>query len=352
MTASRIGGSSGMAAIAAEIPASRFSPSVRPRATPASGDEGDQPDRHDEQDPDEPVELALERRPAALLRGEAAGDPPDLGRRADGDDDALAAAADDARPGVGHRAAGREPFVDRGRREAARLGDGLAGEQAPVDEQPVDPPQPQVGRDHVAGPEEDDVTRARGPRPATSRIVPSRRTRLIGALASRSASSARSPRYSVKTSAPTIGASASRTSTPSRTSPSRDREDARDHEQDDERLGRGLDDEPPDGRAALTFRAFGPTAAARRSTSAEPRPTAGRRPGARRPRRAGGRGRRRAESGRSSRRLSRLAGPDTGRTSRNASTVRAEGRPGRRGRARGGPSGGPVGRRGGPTIGR
>ena len=53
----------------------------------------------------------------------------------------------------------------------------------------------------------------------SSSTDPSRRTRAVGALASRSASNARSPRYSVMTSAATIGMRASSTSTPSRTSP-------------------------------------------------------------------------------------------------------------------------------------
>ena len=64
ITASRTGGSSGMAAIAAEMPARRFAPASWPRTKPRPVDDRDQADRDDEQDPDEPVELALERRPA------------------------------------------------------------------------------------------------------------------------------------------------------------------------------------------------------------------------------------------------------------------------------------------------
>ena len=57
------------------------------------------------------------------------------------------------------------------------------------------------------------------PAAAVSTASPSRRTRAVGADASRNASSARSPRYSVTTSAATIGISASRTRSPSRISP-------------------------------------------------------------------------------------------------------------------------------------
>ena len=53
-----------------------------------------------------------------------------------------------------------------------------------------------------------------------SSTAPSRRTRAMGAAAARSASSARSARYSVMTSAPTIGPIISSTNAPSRTSPS------------------------------------------------------------------------------------------------------------------------------------
>ena len=52
-----------------------------------------------------------------------------------------------------------------------------------------------------------------------SPIGPSRRTRACGADAARRAASARSPRYSVRTSAPTIGTRPNRTRRPSRTSP-------------------------------------------------------------------------------------------------------------------------------------
>ena len=75
--------------------------------------EDDEPDRDDEEDPDEPVELALQRRSPPLARRQPAGDPPELGRPPDGDDDALATAADDARAGVGDRVAARERRVGR-----------------------------------------------------------------------------------------------------------------------------------------------------------------------------------------------------------------------------------------------
>ena len=68
MTASRTGGSSGIAAIAAEMPARMFSPSGWPRRNPIPVVNAMSADRDDEQDPDQPVELALERGPAALAR--------------------------------------------------------------------------------------------------------------------------------------------------------------------------------------------------------------------------------------------------------------------------------------------
>ncbi len=55
-------------------------------------------------------------------------------------------------------------------------------------------------------------------RVGTSSILPPRRTLAVGAAASRRASSAFSPLYSVTTPAPTMGASITRTSRPSRTS--------------------------------------------------------------------------------------------------------------------------------------
>ena len=175
MTASRIGGSSGIAAIAAEIPASRFSPAVWPRTNPRPVTIDDQPDGDDEQDPDEAVQLALERRAAVAARAEAAGDPADLGRLARRDDDPLAAAADDARPRVGEgvplgerrRLAGRaRPWPSSGHR--------LAGEDAAVDEQPIDADEAEVGRHDVAAAEQDDVARHDRRRQARPRRPPAR----------------------------------------------------------------------------------------------------------------------------------------------------------------------------------
>ena len=67
MTASSTGGSSGIAAIAAEIPASRLSPSRIPAQEAEAGGDRDQPDRDDEQDADESIELALQWRAATFL---------------------------------------------------------------------------------------------------------------------------------------------------------------------------------------------------------------------------------------------------------------------------------------------
>ena len=104
-----------MAAIAAEMPARMFAPSGWPRRNAEADRDDDQADRDDEQDPDQAVELALERRTAALRVAEPAGDPAELRRGPGRDDDALAAPADDARAGVGHRAAVGERRVRPGR---------------------------------------------------------------------------------------------------------------------------------------------------------------------------------------------------------------------------------------------
>ncbi len=121
MTASRIGGSSGMAAIAAEIPASTFAPASWPRRNPSPVTITISPVASDEQDPHEPIEFRLERRAAALDRTETACDPADFRARADRDDHPFTAAADDARPAIRHRMparpAARPP--DPGRRSRA-----------------------------------------------------------------------------------------------------------------------------------------------------------------------------------------------------------------------------------------
>ena len=111
--------------------------------------------------------------------GEAAGDPADLGRRADRDDDPLAAAADDARARNRPASRARPARSPAGiRRDPARLGDRLAGEDAPVERaarrsataagRPGRRPRSGAGR------------RRPGPvdAAATSRTVPPRRTRL------------------------------------------------------------------------------------------------------------------------------------------------------------------------------
>ena len=123
MTASRTGGSSGIAAMA-DGDAGQDVLAERVAAQEAeAGREGDERERDDEQDPDQPVELALERRPPPLARGEAARDLPELGRPPDRDDDALAAATDDARPRVGHGSPAGERRVGRiGRRPAPPRG--------------------------------------------------------------------------------------------------------------------------------------------------------------------------------------------------------------------------------------
>ena len=147
---------------------------------------------------------------------------------------------------MGHRAARREALVDRIRSDPARLGDGLAGEEAAVDEQPVDPPQPQVGRDDVAGPEEDDVTRheARGGHVEDRPVPPD--------------AAHRGARLAERLERPLAAVLGEDVGTDDRREreqdedavadlAERDGQDAGDQEQDDERLGGGLEHEPPDG---------------------------------------------------------------------------------------------------------
>ena len=105
------------------------------------------------------VEFALKRAPPLLARREAPGDAPELRRGADGDDDPLAAATDHAGPRVGERMTACERGVLRIGFDPAVFGDRLAGQDAPVDEEPVGPGDPHVRRNDVAGLEQDDVAR-------------------------------------------------------------------------------------------------------------------------------------------------------------------------------------------------
>ena len=163
MTASRIGGSSGIAAIAAEIPASRFAPASWPRMNPSAGDDDDQADGDDEQDPDEAVQLGLQRRAATFAR--------DRGRRRSG------------RPRSPGPSPRRRPRRDRRRRSSPRtpcacrsasgasIGSGSivagSGTDSPVrmlrsTQQPIDPERA-AGRPGTMSPaaEQHDVARAR-----------------------------------------------------------------------------------------------------------------------------------------------------------------------------------------------
>ena len=205
MTARRTGGSSGMAAIAAEMPARRFSPSGWPRKKPTPTVKAIRPIAT--------TSRMRTSRSSSRWRGERrrsrdaqpAGDATELGLLPDRRHDALAAPSDDAGPRVGHRAAARPARRRRppGRRErapgwtprsatlrssssrSARVSRRSAGTTSPPWSSTTSPVR-------ASRPARRTTRRPAGPAPC-------------GADAARNASSARSPRYSVTTSAPTIG---------------------------------------------------------------------------------------------------------------------------------------------------
>ena len=124
--------------------------------------------------------------------------------------------------------------------------------------------------------EQHDVARARAPTAGTiddGAVAAHARDR--GAMPSRSASSARSPRYSVTTSAPTIGRSPSEHEQAVAHLADEDREAARDREEQDERLReRAPSSIRQSGLALDASSAFGPAAMARCAASAALKPTA------------------------------------------------------------------------------
>ena len=216
MTASSTGGSSGIAAMAAEIPARTASPSDGPaeelepivctmravatsrmigrggrvRAGGATGPDGGT---------QEPGDRELRRCPVATTTpspcppdGAGAGVGHGVGRRA----------VPSAGIGSGRRLPGRTRPSGRCDRTASPMDRTTRSRPARC--------RPHGGR--RGRPE-----RALGR--ATLATSPSRRTAAGGAAAVRSSSRARSPRYAVTTSAPTIGTSPRSTSSPSRTSP-------------------------------------------------------------------------------------------------------------------------------------
>ena len=295
-------------------------PGVLAAGEAEAGDDRDQPDGDDQQDPDQPVELGLERRAAALARARGrrrSGRPPTPGRwRRRRPRRGRRRRSSRRRPSPSARRAACRSASGLGRR---RLRHGFAGQDAAVDQQPIRPHEAQVGRHDVARPEQDDVAgheaRRGDVRDRAVRAGPGP----SGRSPSRSASSARSPRYSVTTSAPTIGNRRDQDEQAVADLAERDGQDAGDDEQEDEGLGGGLEDE---------LRQRGPRARARARSGPASSGSAGgllgrqadargRRPAPRRPRRPGARARR----PRAARR--RGSGPPPGRRSVERSSSRS-----------------------------
>ena len=111
----------------------------------------------DHEDSDEAVEFALQRRPAPVGGAQGAGDPAELAIGPSGDNDAFSLPENDAgarvrdRPPVGQR---RLPEIGCGRR---LLRQRFSGQDAAVDRQHVGANDPEVSRNDVAHTEEDDV---------------------------------------------------------------------------------------------------------------------------------------------------------------------------------------------------
>ena len=196
-----------------------------------------------------------DRRRSAI--GQAAGDPADLGRRAGRDDDPLASPADDARPGVGHRPPVGEVAVACIRLRATRLRDRLAGQDAAVEQQAVDPDQAQVGRDDVAARQQDDVARdeARGGDLRHRPVAPDAGHRCAGIAE-------RLERPLAAVLGDDIRADdreqADEHEQPVAHLAEQHRQGARREEQEHERLRGRLDDEPPDARPLRRLQLVGP----------------------------------------------------------------------------------------------
>ena len=107
--------------------------------------------------PDEPIELPLKWRAASLFGGQAAGDAAHLRAGAGGDDDPLAASANDAHPGIRHGPAIRHPARDRIWFDAHRFRDGLASQHAAIQDEAIRPDQAKVSRHDVADMQKNDV---------------------------------------------------------------------------------------------------------------------------------------------------------------------------------------------------
>ena len=157
MTARSTGGSSGIAAIAAEIPGEKIGAGrVAPQEPEPDGDD-DETACHDQQDADEAVELSLQGGAAALGLGEAARDPAQLGPSAGRDDDPFAPSTDDRRAGEEDRSAVRDDGADFVRFDRGELGHGLPGQDAPVDEECIRAADPEISRHDIARPEQHDI---------------------------------------------------------------------------------------------------------------------------------------------------------------------------------------------------
>ena len=146
-----------MAAIAAVMPGQQVVAERIPASEPEPDRDDDEPDRDDEHQAHEPIELLLQWGASALLGRQAAGDAADLRAGAGGDDDPLAPSADHAHARVRHRPAIRHPARHGIRFDAHRLRDGLARQDAAIQDEAIRPDQAQVGRNDVPDMEENDV---------------------------------------------------------------------------------------------------------------------------------------------------------------------------------------------------
>ena len=215
---------------------------------PGADGDRDEPDRHDQQDPDEPSELALQRRPAALGRCQPAGDAAELGRRPGRDHDPLTATTDDRRPRERERSAlgqGGPRFIRLGRGE---LRDRFPGQDAAIDEEPCRRCDPQVRGHDLARAQQHDVARdqVRGRDVGDDPIAAD--TSLRGGGVAERGEGALRPEAGghVRTD---DGEEPDEDQQPVADLAERDRQGPGHEEQDDERLGDGLEDRAKDRRA-------------------------------------------------------------------------------------------------------
>ena len=116
----------------------------------------------------EAVHLADQRRAHRLHRAQQRADPAEFGGRAGSDGDTGAAAAGNERAGERQRGAIAQRRIRGYGRDALLGGHRFAGQRRLVQRQAARPDQAQIGRDSVAGLEQDDIARHDVRPPATS----------------------------------------------------------------------------------------------------------------------------------------------------------------------------------------